>query len=90
MEGMHVKTTSTLDDVKDMLVEILGLQGRADSVEGSTELFGRMPEFDSLAIVEVITVIEERFGFAMDDEDITGDVFDTVGSLAAYVARHRV
>lgn len=82
-------STSTLDAVKDILVETLGLQSRAASITDATPLFGTMPEFDSLAIVEVVTLLEERFGFEMDEEDITGEVFDTVGSLAAYVDEHR-
>lgn len=82
-------STSTLDAVKDILVETLGLQSRVDSITDETPLFGSMPEFDSLAIVEVVTLLEERFGFEMDEEDITGEVFDTVGSLAAYVDEHR-
>lgn len=82
-------STSTLDSVRDILVEALGLQSRADMITEATPLFGTMPEFDSLAIVEVVTLVEERFGFEMDEEDITGEVFDTVGSLAAYVDEHR-
>ena len=82
-------STSTLDAVRDILVEALGLHGRADSITETTPLFGTMPEFDSLAIVEVVTLLEERFGFEMDEEDITGEVFDSVGSLAGYVDEHR-
>jgi acyl carrier protein len=84
-----VTRTATLVTVKEALVETLGIEERADSITESTPLFGSMPEFDSLAIVELITVIEERFGFSMDDADITGDVFETVGSLAAYVDSQR-
>jgi acyl carrier protein len=48
-----------------------------------------MPEFDSLAIVEVVALVEERFGFEVDEADITGEVFESVGSLAAYVDANR-
>jgi acyl carrier protein len=41
------------------------------------------------ALVELITVIEERFGFEMDAEDITVEVFESVGSLSTSVAEHR-
>jgi acyl carrier protein len=50
-----------------------------------TELFGSLPELDSLALVELITVIEERFGFEFDEEDITAEVFATVESLAGHI-----
>jgi acyl carrier protein len=82
-----VTTTTTLADVKELLVEVLGLHGREDELTESTALFGSLPELDSLAIVELITTIEDRFAVEMDDADITGETFETVGSLAAYVQR---
>lgn len=46
-----------------------------------------MPELDSLAVVELAMAIETRFGICIDDEDFSGELFETVGSLAAYVDR---
>ena len=80
---------STFDGVKAVLVEALGIDERADSLTAETPLFGSMPELDSLAVVEVVTSLEERFGFEIDDDDFTGDVFETVGTLAEFVERHR-
>jgi acyl carrier protein len=85
---MHIDE-STWDGVRSVLVETLGIEDRADSLTPDTPLFGSMPELDSLAVVEVVTSLEERFGFQIDDEDFTGDVFDTVGSLAAFVDQNR-
>jgi acyl carrier protein len=78
-----------LDGVKSVLVETLGIEDRVDSLTPDTPLFGSIPELDSLAVVEVVTSLEERFGFQIDDDDFTGDVFDTVGSLAAFVEQNR-
>jgi acyl carrier protein len=75
--------TDTLSTVVDTLVGVLGID--PESLDASTPLFGSMPEFDSLAIVEVISILEDRFGFEMDEADITLDVFGTVGSLASYL-----
>jgi acyl carrier protein len=49
-------------------------------------LFGSLPELDSMAVVAVITALEERFGFEVDDDEITAETFETVGSLSAFVA----
>ena len=46
-----------------------------------------MPELDSLAVVEIVTSLEERFGFHIDDDDFDGDVFETVGTLTEFVER---
>lgn len=67
----------------DVLAELLG--GGAGRYTPDTELFGSLPELDSLALVELITVIEERFGFELDEDDITVEVFGTVESLAAHI-----
>ena len=80
---------ATFDGVKAVIVKTLGIQDRADTLEASTPLFGSMPEFDSLAVVELAASLEEEFGFEIDDEDFTGEVFETVGSLAQFVQRNR-
>jgi acyl carrier protein len=45
-----------------------------------------MPQVDSMAVVTLITTIEERFNIVVADDDIDGDTFATVGSLADFVA----
>jgi acyl carrier protein len=80
-----VINTSTFTGVKETLVETLGLHDR--EVTAETLLFGSLPELDSLALVEVITALEERFGLQMDEEDITADVFESIGSLATHIDR---
>ncbi|WP_347352477.1 acyl carrier protein [Intrasporangium sp.] len=77
--------SSTLDGVITTIVETLGIQDRADTLTESTPLFGSMPELDSLAVVEMATSLEERFGFYIEDDEFTGDLFETVGTLAAFV-----
>lgn len=49
----------------------------------------RIADLPFCALVELITVIEERFGFEMDEEEITAEVVKSVGSLSTYVAEHR-
>jgi acyl carrier protein len=80
---------STFDGVKSVLVQALGIEDRADSLTPDTPLFGSIPELDSLAVVEVVTSLEDRFGFQIDDDDFSGEVFETVGSLAAFVEQNR-
>ncbi len=67
----------------EVLAELLG--GDTDRYRPATELFGSLPELDSLALVELIVVVEERFGFELDEDDITIEVFGTVASLAAHI-----
>ena len=80
---------ATLDGVKSVLIETLGIQDRASTLTAETQLFGSIPELDSLAVVEIVNALEERFAFYIDDADFSGEVFETVGSLAAFVDQQR-
>lgn len=81
-------TASTLAEVQVMLAGKLGLAGPG-AMAASTRLIGSMPELDSLAVAELIAAMEERFGFEVDYADISIDIFETVGTLAAYIEEHR-
>jgi acyl carrier protein len=83
------KTTSTLGEVKALVAETLGIEDRLDSMDASTGLLGQLPELDSMAVVMIATEIENRFGFEIDNSDFTAEVFDTLGTLAAFVDANR-
>lgn len=72
--------------VRDVLVRVLEIEDRAAEIDAATPLLGELPELDSLAVVELAQALENRFDIVVDDEAFTGEVFATVGSLAAFVA----
>ncbi len=71
-------------EVIHVLDEVLSLGGRSAAFERDTPLLGAIPELDSMAVATLITTLEERFGFIADD-DLDGNTFATVGSLADFV-----
>ncbi len=75
-----------VDELKPVLDEALSLNGRAAEFTRGTHLLGAIPEFDSMAAVALIAKLEERFGIAIDDDEIEGSTFATVGTLADFVA----
>jgi acyl carrier protein len=78
---------STKKEILSVLDEVLSLRGRTATFDSSTPLLGAVPEFDSMAVVGIITTLEERFGFVVDDDEIDGGTFETVGTLVAFVDR---
>ncbi len=70
--------------VKQLLVETLSLNLAPDELAEDTPLLGNFPEFDSMAIVAVITGLEEAFGFTAEDDELTAEIFETVGSLVQF------
>ena len=75
----------TQTEVLSILDEILSLNGRSASFTTKTPLLGAIPELDSMAFVALLTQLEERFGFSVDDDEIDGATFATVGSLIEFV-----
>jgi acyl carrier protein len=73
-------------EVKQVLDEILSLNGRSAAFTRETHLLGAIPELDSMAVVSLITRLEEHFGLTVDDDDMDGSTFATVGSLADFVS----
>ncbi len=57
----------------------------AEPLSADTYLMGGFPEFDSLTITTLITRIEEAIGCEIDDDEISGETFETVGTLAEFV-----
>ena len=72
-------------DVLRILDEVLSLKGRSQSFTLETALLGAIPELDSMAVVALITSMEERFGFFVEDDEIDGAAFATVGTLVEFV-----
>jgi acyl carrier protein len=77
--------TIDLDDVKAVLVEVLGVEDRADAIGAATPLLGSMPELDSMAVIELVVALQRRFDIEIDDDDVTAEAFETLGTLAALV-----
>jgi len=75
----------TLNDTIGVLRDVLRLGPRAAGFTAATPLLGSIPEFDSMAVVAVLTSIEERFGVSIDDDEITAETFETVGTLHRFL-----
>jgi len=73
-------------EVLRVLDEVLSLGGRSAAFTPDTPLLGAIPELDSMAVVTLITTLEERFGIVVDDDDIDGATFASVGRLTGFVS----
>lgn len=73
------------DDVRQILDTVLQLGSRVGVLTEASPLLGAIPELDSMAVVAVITGLEEHFGFVVDDDEISAETFETFGSLVDFV-----
>ena len=83
-ESSATLQTETAGVVADMLRQTLQLDDDFE-LASDTELFGNIPELDSMAVVTVLTGLEEHFDFFIDDSEISGETFETFGSLVEFV-----
>jgi acyl carrier protein len=78
-----------LDEVKTILIDVLGLGDAGRRLDADSPLLGSLPELDSMAVVSLIGALEDHFGIAISDDDISASTFETLGSLAAFVEQKR-
>ena len=77
---------TVLDDLKMLIGDVLELNHRAKELDRSSGLMGTIPEFDSMAVVSLITAIENHFGIFVEDDEIDAETFATVGKLHDFVS----
>ncbi len=74
------------DKTRTLLSAILGLSAeQVAAMNDDTELFGALPELDSMAVAGLLTEMEDRFDIMVDDEDVDGELVATFGNLVRFV-----
>lgn len=71
-------------EVQKTLRSVLNLEATY-ALEADTALLGSIAELDSMAVVAILTSLEERFGIVVDDDEVDGRTFASVGSLTQFV-----
>ena len=78
---------NVLPDVLRVLDDVLSLKGRTATFDANTPLLGALPELDSMAVVSLLSGLEEHFGVVFHDDQLQGSAFATVGALAELVSQ---
>ncbi|WP_414884204.1 phosphopantetheine-binding protein [Sphingomonas sp. Leaf412] len=75
------------DTVRAVLRDVLALsEDRVAAFHATTELFGALPELDSMAVAGVLTELEDRLGIVIDDDEVDGEMLETFGALTRFAA----
>jgi acyl carrier protein len=80
--------TTDLPRTRAVLTEALGevLNRELADLDDDTRLLGGLG-LDSTSIIELLVAIEDSLGVQFDPDNLTIDVFQTFGTLVAYVTR---
>ncbi|MDR2878182.1 MAG: acyl carrier protein [Chromatiales bacterium] len=82
---MSKAVSSHIEQVKMVLDDTLELAGRSRHFTRDTALLGSLPELDSMAVIAVLTSIEESFGLIIEDDEVDAGTFETLGTLVDFV-----
>ena len=74
-----------LDDIRSVVAATLQLGDRGRQLTAASPLLGAIPELDSMAVVSLLTALEERFDIVIDDDDISAENLATLGTLVRFV-----
>lgn len=71
--------------IRAILSDMLGLsEAQVAAMDADTELFGAIPELDSMAVAGLLTEMEDRLDIMIDDDDVDGELFETFGNLVTF------
>jgi acyl carrier protein len=77
----------SLTEVRSIVTDTLGQGERGAALTADSALLGAIPELDSMAVINLITALEEQFGLTIADDEISAELFETLGTLSAFVDR---
>lgn len=73
--------------LKKILSAQLGPSYPPENFRTDTELLGSIPELDSMAVVGILTAVEEELRVTIEDDEVSAALFETFGSLADFVGQ---
>jgi acyl carrier protein len=78
-------------EIRTLLADALGLDPEVAARFGpDTQLFGALPELDSMAVAGLLTEIEDRLHIIIEDDEVDGEMLETFGALVSFVRRKRL
>ena len=78
-------------ELADLFVSALNLEVVASDIDPTAPIYGEGLGLDSIDILEVSLEISHRYGFQLRSDDENNErIFQSLRSLAAHVALHRV
>ena len=71
--------------LRAVLRDVLALsESRVAAFDDATPLFGSLPELDSMAVAGVLTELEDRLGFVIEDDEVDGEMLESYGALRRF------
>jgi acyl carrier protein len=75
-----------IERLKHLISENLDLNIRVEDIDADSALMEEGLKLDSLAIVELITLVEDNFGIQFGEDDLNMEAFGSLRKLAAAIS----
>lgn len=75
-----------IEELRNFIIEELDYSGPPDRLGEDFPLI-ESRVVDSVALVQIVAFLEERYDIEIDDEDLTPDNFASLGSISAFIAQ---
>jgi acyl carrier protein len=76
-------------ELKRIIAEDLDVNMRFDEIDEKVPLLGEGLALDSVVVVELISLVENRFGFEFEDSELNVESFRNLTALAGVIERRR-
>ncbi len=83
---MHEQLKELVDTIIRVMVDRLDLTLDAASLSSDTKLVGGGLVLDSMAILEIVTGVEDELGIMVDESQLEPEVFENIGTLARFLS----
>ncbi len=79
-------TSPTLDELKQLIIESLQLEGMTpDQIGDEDALFGEGLGLDSVDALEMVVAMEQQFKVKIDSESIDANAFKSVSTMHTFI-----
>jgi len=77
-------------ELKKEIIEVLNFEGMTpEDIDENAPLFGDGLGLDSIDALELIVLMEKKYGIKLDDPNQGREIFASITTMAAYIKEHR-
>ena len=79
-----------IKELKEEIIEVLNLEDMTvDDIDENDALFGEGLGLDSIDALELIVMLEKKYGIKLANPALGKDIFKSVATIADYVSKNR-
>ena len=79
-----------IEELKKEIIETLNLEElKPEDIEADSEIFGEGLGLDSIDALELIVLMEKKYGIKLKDASEGKAIFRSIRTMAEYISKHR-